>query len=133
DAFQRELEPPDWWDATWDEEWQSLREAIAADALVLVAELDGRVVGYAVARRRRPRAAHLHDLYVRPEARRRAVAKELLGAVAATMRDRGVEVLTLSVDLTNAVARTVYRRLGFREDSIRLIAELEPLQERVSL
>jgi ribosomal protein S18 acetylase RimI-like enzyme len=133
DAFQGELEPPEWWDMTWDEEWQGLREAIAGDALVLLAELDGDVVGYAVARRPNPRRAHLNDIYVRPQVRRSGVAKELLAAVTAQMRARGAEVLTLGVDLRNTVARTVYRRLGFQEDSLRLLVNLEQLEERLAL
>jgi ribosomal protein S18 acetylase RimI-like enzyme len=132
EAFQRELGPPDWWDVEWDEEWTGMRSAIESDeAVVVVAELDGVVVGYAVSRQRRPRAAHLNDIYVRPHARTRGVAKELLAAVTSEMRARGVDVLTLGVDLTNEVARTVYRRLGFREDSVRLIVDLEQLEERL--
>jgi ribosomal protein S18 acetylase RimI-like enzyme len=92
DAFQRELDPPDWWDVEWEEEWTSMRAAIEGDeAVVLVAELDGAVVGYAVSRQRRPRAAHLNDIYVRPHARTRGVAKELLARVTAEMRARGVD------------------------------------------
>ena len=133
DAFQRELEPPDWWDMTWEEEWSGLRRAIAADeALVLLAELDGEVAGYAVARRQNPRRAHLNDIYIRPPARRRGVAKELIAVVTSEMRKRGAEVMTLGVDLGNTTARTVYRRLGFREDSVRLIVDLAQLEERLS-
>ena len=132
DEFQRELEPPGWWDLTWEEEWASLREAIRGEALVLIAELDGDVAGYAVARQPNPRRAHLNDIYVRPAARRRGVAKELIGAVTSEMRERGVEALTLGVDVRNTVARTVYRRLGFREDSVRLVAELAELDERLA-
>ena len=131
DAFQRELGPPDWWDVSWEEEWAELRTAIAGDPVVLVAELDRVVVGYAVCRQRRPRAAHLNDIYVRPHARAQGVAKELLAAITSQMRDRGVEVMTLGVDLANDVARTVYRRLGFREDSVRLVVELERLEDRL--
>ena len=132
DAFQRELEPPEWWDVSWEDEWAGLREAIAGKALVLIAELDGDVVGYAVARQPNPRRAHLSDIYVRPHARRRGVAKELLAAVTSEMRARGADALTLGVDLGNTVARTVYRRLGFREDSVRLVVDLEQLEERLS-
>ncbi len=130
-AYERELESPDWWDATWEHEWQDLHAAIHGDALLLIAEADGNPVGYALSRQRRPRAAHLHDIYVRPEARRSGVAKELLSAIATEMRGRGVEVLTLGVDLGNTVARTVYRRLGFAEDSLRLVIELDRLEERL--
>jgi hypothetical protein len=48
------------------------------------------------------------------------------------MRNRGAEMLTLGVDLQNTVARTVYRRLGFREDSLRLLVNLERLGERLA-
>jgi ribosomal protein S18 acetylase RimI-like enzyme len=130
--YERELESPEWWDASWDDEWERLRVAIAGDALVLIAELDSEVVGYAVARQRRPRAAHLHDIYVRPQVRRMGVAKELLAAVTTEMRNRGAEMLTLGVDLQNTVARTVYRRLGFQEDSLRLVIDLEHLDERLA-
>jgi ribosomal protein S18 acetylase RimI-like enzyme len=132
-AFQRELEPPEWWDMTWEEEWDGLRKAIASDdALVLLAELDGEIAGYAVARRQNPRRAHLNDIYIRPAVRRRGVAKELIAVVTSEMRERGAEVMTLGVDLANTTARTVYRRLGFREDSVRLIVDLTQLQERLS-
>jgi ribosomal protein S18 acetylase RimI-like enzyme len=130
--YERELESPEWWDASWDDEWQGLRAAIVGDAVVLIAELDGDAVGYAVARQRRPRAAHLHDIYVRPQVRRKGVAKELLAAVTTEMRNRGAEMLTLGVDLKNTVARTVYRRLGFQEDSLRLVVNLERLDERLA-
>ncbi len=130
--YERELESPEWLDASWDDEWVGLRVAIAGDAVVLIAELDGEVVGYAVARQRRPRAAHLHDIYVRPQVRRMGVAKELLAAVTTEMRNRGAEMLTLGVDLQNTVARTVYRRLGFQEDSLRLLVNLERLDERLA-
>ena len=132
DAFQGELGPPDWWDMSWDEEWAGLREAIAGDPLVLIAELDGDVVGYAVARQPNPRRAHLNDIYVRPHVRRHGVAKQLLAKVTAEMRARGAEVLTLGVDMRNTTARTVYRRLGFREDSLRLLVELDQLEERLA-
>jgi ribosomal protein S18 acetylase RimI-like enzyme len=117
---------------TWEEEWLGLREAIAGEnAVVLVAELDGDVVGYAVARRQSAARAHLNDIYVRPHARRRGVAKELIGAVTSKMRSRGAQVMTLGVDLANTTARTVYRRLGFREDSVRLVVELDQLEQRL--
>ena len=132
DAFQAELDPPDWWDMAWEEEWAGLREAIAGEALVLIAEVDGEVVGYAVARRPNLRRAHLNDIYVRPHVRQHGVAKELLAQVTSDMRARGADVLTLGVDIKNTLARTVYRRLGFREDSLRLIVELAHLDERLA-
>jgi ribosomal protein S18 acetylase RimI-like enzyme len=129
--FQEDSPPPEWWDASWEEEWADLRAAIAGDSLVLVAERDGDVVGYVVARHRRPRAAYLHDLFVTRDARRSGVAKELIAAVAGDMRARGAQMIMLGVDISNAVARTVYRRLGFVEDSLRLTADLAALAERV--
>ena len=130
--YHRELAPPGWWDESWDEAWTELQHGIAG-ALVLVAELDGAVVGYAVAGQRRPRAVHLHDIYVRPEARKQGVAKTLLRGVASTARERGAEVLTLNVDTVNTNARAVYRRLGFSERAIGLIADIAALEQRTAL
>jgi hypothetical protein len=55
----------------------------------------------------------LDFLYVRPDARRRGLARELVKAAATEAQRRGAEMLELDVLESNAVARTVYERLGF--------------------
>jgi ribosomal protein S18 acetylase RimI-like enzyme len=132
EAFQGELGVPDWWDESWDEAWADLSRGIAGESLVLLAELDGDAVGYAVAAHRRPKAVYLHDIYVRPHARRRGIAKALIGEIVAEAAARGAQVMLLSVDSVNADARNVYRRLGFAERSVGLVADLDGLGTRIA-
>ena len=91
-----------------------------ANHVALIAERDGRAVGFALARRKSDLVGYVSDLYVRPEARRGGVARALL-AQAAEELDR--EYVTLTVDSGNAAARAFYRRLGFREESLNLTVE----------
>ena len=130
DEFERELEPGERWADSWDDVWQETR---AADGFVFLAEEGEDAVGFALGRMRRPRVAYLNDVYVRPEARRRGIAKQLIGALAAAGRERGADILMLSVDLENAGARTVYRRLGFIEQSVTLQAPLDALESRLAV
>ena len=50
-------------------------------------------------------------LYVRPEARRRGIARALMRAVAEALRDEGREYVVLSVDTPNDAARALYEGL----------------------
>ena len=84
----------------------------------LVAELDGRVVGYIRLRppSKLPENAHViqvQGLAVHPDARRRGVATGLLGAAEETLRERGTRKLTLRVLSTNEPAIRLYERQGF--------------------
>jgi ribosomal protein S18 acetylase RimI-like enzyme len=124
EEFHSESPPPDWWDESWDDGWAEMR-GFMQDGFALLAEENGAALGYALARVRRPRVVYLNDIYVRPHARRRGVAKELINEVVAASRERGVEVMMLNVDSDNSTARAVYRRLGFLERSLGLIVELE--------
>lgn len=58
----------------------------------------------------------LNDLFVRPEARGRGVARGLLGAVVAHARGAGAARVTLHVAQGNAVAQQVYEALGWEVD-----------------
>ncbi len=84
----------------------------------LVAELDGRVVGYIRLKppTRLPENAHViqvQGLAVHPDARRHGVAAGLLGAAEETLRERGTRKLTLRVLSTNEAAIRLYQRHGF--------------------
>jgi ribosomal protein S18 acetylase RimI-like enzyme len=130
-AFEDELVGAEWWHEPWEEAWESLREQ-RRDGCVLAAELDGAVVGYAAARLRDPRIAHLADIYVAPRARRCGIGRALIRGVTEWAQAHGAQAMTLSVDIANANARALYRRLGFREHSVRLEVALDPLAERIS-
>jgi ribosomal protein S18 acetylase RimI-like enzyme len=130
--FVDELETPEFLGETWEQAWPDVERHVR-QGVALVAEEEGEPVGFALANlgETNPRTAHLTDLYVRPEARRRGVGKELLAAVAAAARDAGLAHLTLEVGSDNAAARVVYDRLGFREVQRVLATEVEALAARL--
>ena len=106
---------------------------IVRDETALVAEdaETGEPLGYALGRANEGRVARLADLYVVPEARRRGVAEALVREVAEVYRGLGAEHLQLEVVPSNAVARAVYARWGFRETQIELVAPLDALSQRL--
>ena len=106
----------------WSDIVQYVQEHIDKN-VVLIAEQDGVTAGFALAWPE-DRAGFVSDLYVRPEFRRRGIARALLGEVAARMRS---EFVTLTTTSRNASAREYYAHLGFREASVNLVIESERL------
>jgi GNAT superfamily N-acetyltransferase len=90
-----------------DELWPG--PELAHDA-VLLADDDGM----AALVRKSERAWFLDLLYVRPSARGRGLGTELLRSAAQHVRDAGGDTLALDVLESNARARRLYDRLGFR-------------------
>ncbi|MEU4875786.1 GNAT family N-acetyltransferase [Streptomyces sp. NPDC021608] len=89
----------------------------------LVAELDGRVVGYLRLVRSTPLACNAHvrqiqGLAVLDEARGRGVARALLRAAAEETRRQGARRLTLRVLGHNAPARGLYASEGFAVEGV---------------
>jgi len=99
-------------------------ERYVTEGVALVAEEDGEPIGFALARRRDERVGYLGSVYVRPAFRRAGVGRELMAAASAAL---GTEVLSLIVHVANEEARTAYRRLGFRDEAVRLVIEAERL------
>jgi GNAT superfamily N-acetyltransferase len=60
----------------------------------------------------------LNDLFVVPEARGRGVASALLGAAAAYGQSVGAVRLSLSTELTNLAAQSLYERAGWKRDTV---------------
>jgi [ribosomal protein S18]-alanine N-acetyltransferase len=81
---------------------------------VLVAEVDGVVVGHAIASVVFE-MAELQRIAVAPEHRRRGIAGLLLAAVRDRAAARGAPALLLEVKETNAGALAFYERAGFVE------------------
>jgi ribosomal protein S18 acetylase RimI-like enzyme len=131
EAFQAELPEPPHRVVDPDTELEEIAGYVR-DALALVADADGTLVGYALAKIEAPKICYLSDLYVNPDARRAGAAKALLGETAAWGREQGAEVMTLEVLATNHPGRVVYERLGFVEESLNLVAPLDVLSERVT-
>ncbi|MDP2480580.1 MAG: ribosomal protein S18-alanine N-acetyltransferase [Candidatus Palauibacterales bacterium] len=83
------------------------------DAVLLVAELEGRVVGHAAAWFLGDRG-ELADLAVDPSVRRRGIGRRLLGEVVGVAAERAAVELYLSVRVSNVAARRLYSAAGFR-------------------
>lgn len=83
----------------------------------LIAELDGRPMGYALYcldydTDRMCRSVYLSDLYVESAARRRGVGRALMAAVAAAGRRQGARLMMWNVLRSNAPARRFYATVG---------------------
>jgi GNAT superfamily N-acetyltransferase len=117
----------------WNRPWPppEITPADFEGKLVLLAEED-EPVGFAFGEAFPNRVAHVNIVYVRPENRRAGVAKALVAAFASRVREDGVEHLTLDVDMSNDVGRTVWQRLGFVEWAQRLRATVEVVEARAS-
>ncbi|MFC8722488.1 GNAT family N-acetyltransferase [Kitasatospora sp. NPDC057198] len=84
----------------------------------LLAELDGRVVGYVRQVGEIPLPSNVHvrqiqGLGVLPEARGRRIGEALLAAACEAARADGARRMTLRVLARNAPARRLYERAGF--------------------
>jgi len=101
------------------------------ETLILAAELDSNVVGYAYARLE-PRdwnalldaCGALHDIYVAEGTRRQGVARRLVQAVRESLQAKGAPRLVLHTASKNQAARAFFAALGFRETMVELTAEL---------
>lgn len=114
------------------------REAIRRDYVtVLLAVLDGRVVGY-VWLTSHPMSAQfdvpalaIEDMYVVPEARRQGVGRALLTATATCANKRGIDHVAAAAP---AAAKDTHRslaRLGFAATVTRRVAQTHLLLRRV--
>lgn len=104
------------------------------DALLVVAELDGEIVGMAAGHLHKPSsmseelAVELGSVYVRREYRERGVAGALTGEVALFAQERGVQWITLKTFAQNEEALLAWQRLGFEPRMVQLTAPVERLQ-----
>ena len=101
------------------------------DAIVLVAERGGQVVGYVYAtleerswRELRDACGYIDDIVVRDTARRGGVATALMGAAMEWMRSRGAPRVLLWSATPNEMAQQLFSRLGFRRTMVEMTREL---------
>jgi ribosomal protein S18 acetylase RimI-like enzyme len=107
-----------------------LKEAESTEAVVVVAELDGQVVGYGYGRlegkdwnRLLDRHGELVDLWVEPQARKAGVGAALVEDVARRLFERGAPRLVLSTSSKNHTAQRLFTRLGFRPTMLEMTRE----------
>jgi ribosomal protein S18 acetylase RimI-like enzyme len=101
------------------------------DDCVFVAERDGAVAGYLWAalepmswKELRGPAGFIHDIAVEESARCQGIGTQLLSAAFEWLRERGVPRVLLSTAAPNQAARSLFRKLGFRETMIEMTREL---------
>lgn len=107
-----------------------LREAAEPDAVVLVAERGGEVVGYAYGRLEARDwnallEAHggFHDLWVDEKARGAGVGRQLAEAMMAALVKLGAERVVLMTAAKNASAQRLFTQLGWRPTMIEFTRE----------
>ena len=102
------------------------------DIVILVAEREGEVLGYAYAgiegsdyMALRGPAGVLHDVVVDPAHRGTGIGRMLLDATLAALRARGAPRVVLSTAERNEPAQRLFARAGFRRTMIEMTRELD--------
>ena len=102
------------------------------DGVVLVAEHEGRVIGYAYGTIEgydfmalRGPAAVVHDLIVDAEYRGRGVGRALLSAIITALSSHLVPRVVLSTAERNTSAQRFFEGMGFRRTMVEMTRELE--------
>jgi phosphinothricin acetyltransferase len=96
---------------------QRMREVAASSLPWFVAELEGRVVGYAYAGRWRVRSAYRFSaettVYLEPEATGRKVGTRLMEELLRSLRETSLHVVIAGIALPNPASIALHERLGF--------------------
>jgi ribosomal-protein-alanine N-acetyltransferase len=95
-----------------------LQELQVACARSIIAELDGRIVGY-VLYWLLPETIDIHNLATHTDHRRHGVARRLLNRVLAYARDQSISRVTLEVRKSNLAAQKLYESMGFVTTGLR--------------
>lgn len=99
--------------APWSE--GSIRSALSSSGTLCIMAMDGgESLGYAIARELGAGEAELLRIAVRPDARRRGIARALMQKISALLASRGCTELHLELRSTNAPAMALYEATGFR-------------------
>jgi ribosomal protein S18 acetylase RimI-like enzyme len=103
------------------------------DNVVLVAERDGAVVGYAFGAKEgfdymalRGPAGVIYDLLVDPDHRRQGIGAALMDAMLEALKALGAPRALLFTAENNHLAQAMFERAGFRRTMIEMTRELEP-------
>ena len=107
--FGTEIHDAPWRDPDHDDDLERIEKALGEGG-VLLADEDGIAVVETIG----TRTAELNFLHVRPHARRKGLAAELMREAVRLVGERGLDVLELHVLASNADARTVYERVRVR-------------------
>jgi GNAT superfamily N-acetyltransferase len=103
----------------------------AGNAAVLVAEVQGEIVGFAymqyepiIYAELATKAAWLHDIYVDEPARRSGAGQRLIEGAVDVAKEFGASKLLLSVAAKNASAHDFFEQMGFRMTMHEMMLEI---------
>ena len=104
-------------DDRWENGWRRGFESMDPTRVVHVAEIGGRIAGFAGGGRARPGAppgyvGEVYALYVRPGYQRQGIGRILLNAAAKGLADRGLVPIVIWTLFNNPASRGFYESLG---------------------
>ncbi len=81
----------------------------------LVAEEDGKIVGFIIASIERDKTSQIITLDIHPNYRKRKLGTKLLSSVEDHLISRGIKNVYLQVEVNNTPAINLYKKFGFTE------------------
>ena len=100
--------------------------------VILVAERDGKVIGYTYSgvegtdyMSLRGPAGVMYDIVVDPDHRKQGVGRRLVEATLEALKSKGAPRVVLSTAERNAAAQRLFDRAGFRRTMIEMTRELD--------
>lgn len=102
-----------------------LKNIRGENTVVFVAEVEGKIVGYALGWVSQPwsyksKRGYICDCFVEKSYRRRGIGTALIRAMLKWFGNKGVECVEADVYSSNTPSLTLFRNLGFKEVSKRL-------------
>ncbi len=91
----------------------AVREQLAGGTVYLLAEWEGKPVGYCAYHPEEDRM-FLSKIYLLQSARGNGLARRMLGAVEQSAREHGLTIVYLTVNKGNAGSIAAYEKMGFR-------------------
>jgi [ribosomal protein S18]-alanine N-acetyltransferase len=102
----------------------------AGERVVVLRATDGEAIGFLVWQEVADEA-HVHNVAIRPDHRRKGLARRLLGSCLALAGRRQARRAFLDVRAGNQPARALYRGLGFLETGSRVAYYSQPSEDAV--
>ena len=84
------------------------------ESIARVAEEDGRILGFVLARVESPLFAHVLTLDIVTEARRRNIGTSLMEELHRMLRERGIGAAVLEVAINNIPAQRLYEKMHYQ-------------------
>lgn len=112
-----------------------IKDAQTHDGIVLIAELNGHVIGFLEAHeyiqeeeealeQGRHKQIELEELFVSSDFRGKGVGHELMGALYTFAKEKGHQRMRLKVHAGNTSAHSTYLKQGFKDFRIEMVKDL---------